>query len=152
MLEVEYEVGCTVRNAAGEAFVRVSSDVMGEAWYYGDDASLDGCPLVSIAPWVENASPLPRRLGVYDFHLSRPEDVQRFSPGSKVIFRPGTRRTRRPLTELQKQQGSDETETPSPSRVLLQPRVWWMVFVITFLLACWLAVRLGTLLAREQPG
>ena len=90
MTKVECEVECTVRNAAGEAFVRVRQ-LYAESWYFGEGASLDGCPLVPVTPWKENASPLTRTFGmfVYDFHLSRPDDIGRFSPGMKVIFRPG---------------------------------------------------------------
>lgn len=90
MLEFECVVECTARNAAGEAFVRVHQ--LYDSFYYGDGASLDGCPLVNVPPWREDASPLAPRLymDTYDFHLSRAEDVQRFSPGLKVMFKPGT--------------------------------------------------------------
>jgi len=95
VIEVECEVLRTFRNSDGESFVCVQQ-LDGLSWYYGDDAELDGCPLAPVAPWNENPSePQNFEFFVYDFHLARWDDIDRFAPGSKVIFKPGIPRFRK---------------------------------------------------------
>jgi len=89
MIEVDCEVLRTFRDSDGESFVRVQQTTW-ESWYYGRGAELNGCPLAPEVPWVERP-PSPDDWGflVYDFHLLNPDDLDRFVPGSHVMFRPG---------------------------------------------------------------
>jgi hypothetical protein len=95
MIEVPCEVLKTFRDSNGESFVRVRQ-LDDLSWYCGDAAELGGCPLAAEVPWVENPwEPENFAPFVYEFHLIRRDDIDRFVPGSEVIFKPGIPRFRR---------------------------------------------------------
>jgi hypothetical protein len=92
MTEVPCEVLCTFHNSDGESFVRVRQ-LDSLSWYYGDGAELGGCPLAPEAPWVENPpDEKDFEWFVFDFHLVRRDDIDRFARGAEVIFKPGVPR------------------------------------------------------------
>jgi len=96
MFECECEVLSIACTLDGEVFIQVQL-FSAESWYYCKDASLGGCPLAPIIPWTEESSPYPTNYEVgptfiQGFHLLRPAHVSRFSPGARVVFRPGMRR------------------------------------------------------------